>query len=68
MKINEPFEIQKCAQFSGCVVLAMDDGAYLEMDSPRARRIAKLWNAALGVPTDQLPKRIRGRRKKEEQP
>ena len=54
MKITEEWEIIE--ESYGACTIGADDGATYLMDAPRAKRLVRLWNAFLGVPTNMLPK------------
>lgn len=61
MNINEEWLLMEVQmkdashQFPSATI-AMDDGAYQQQSANRARRMAALWNAFLGVPLSEIKK------------
>jgi hypothetical protein len=61
MDIRERWELQK-GNYPGESIIAADDGATYAMDTVRARRLVKLWNAYVGILDRNIPERARGQR------
>jgi len=60
MNIRHEWEIQRTEQGQfPAAFIAADDGATYAMDADRARRLVRLWNAYVGIPTSKIPKKVR---------
>jgi hypothetical protein len=61
MDINQEWLIyEPLYPLTGSADVMADNGAYYNMDSDRAKRLVKLWNAYLGIPNSRIPKKARG--------